>query len=230
MRIHQSYCLRPWASYLFTVIFITFHSAAGASSSITVKKIRGKQAIVELNAPLEEGKTYQIETEKITLETDFSEQFKSRYNSISIGADLSFFSGTKTLDNNFSFIGKYGWNYTNFEFGPVVNLQVYDKGFGTSTTYLLGGYFDYNYIPNKAPCELIFGPSVQLLLGNRTFETGGSAQLSQAQLSLFLTWYINNSPLALKSELGYQIRRVTSSTGENDLSGVVSQIYMAYYF
>lgn len=229
MRNHHSHLIRPWASLLIILVSLAFSITAWATS-ITIKKIRGKQAIVELDSPLEEGKTYQIETEKITLNTDFSEQFKSRYNSISLGADLSFFSGTKTLDNNFSFIGKYGWNYTNFEFGPVINLQVYDKGFGTSTTYLLGGYFDYNYTPNKAPRDLIFGPSVQLLLGNRTFETGGSAQLSQAQLSLFLTWYINSSPLALKSELGYQIRRVTSSTAESNLSGVVSQIYMAYYF
>ncbi len=180
--------------------------------------------------PLEAGKTYNLETEKLTLDADFSQAFKSRYNSISLGSDLSFLSGTKTLDNNFSFYGKYGWNHTTFEFGPVLQLHIYDKGFGMNTTYLIGGYFDYNYTPNRAPREWIFGPSVQVSLGNRNFEAGGSAQLTQAKLSAFLTWYINNSPVALKTELGYQIQRVSSASDENDLTGVASQIYLTYYF
>lgn len=143
---------------------------------------------------------------------------------------MSFLSGNKTQDSTFIFFGKYGWNHMTFEFGPVLQLDIYDKGFGVNTTYLVGAYFDYNYAENKSPRDLVYGPTVQLALGNRDFESGGSAQIAQGEVGGFLTWFINRSPVALRGELVYQIRRVSSSTDEVTLNGGGSRIYLMYYY
>lgn len=220
---------RPWPA-LITLMTAYLICSFSYATSITVKKIKGSQAVVEMSTPLEAGKTYNLETESLTLETNYSTQFKSRSNSVSLGFDLNFLNGPKTLDNNISFFAKYGWNHISFEFGPVLRASMYDKGFGTNISYLVGGYFDYNYADNKSPRDLVYGASVQAALGNKNYDSGGSAQLTYGQVALFLSWFINNSPVVLRTELGYQITKVTSAAAENTLSGVASQVYLMYYF
>lgn len=219
---------RLWSALLLALVLLTTLSTH--ADSITVKKIKGNQAVVEMSSPLEIGKTYNLESENLTLSTDFSSQFKSRLNSISLGYNFNFLSANKTQDSTFAFFGRYGWNHSIFEFGPVIQVEIYDKGFGTNTTYLVGGYFDYNYGENKSPRDLVYGPTAQISLGNRNFESGGSAQLSQIQVAGFLTWFINRSPVALRIEVGYQTRRISAANDETTLSGAASQLYMMYYY
>ena len=200
------------------------------ASTITVKKIKGRSAVIEMSSPLEVGKTYNLESETLTLTTDYSTQFKSRINSVSLGFDLNMINASKVVDNSASFKGRYGWNHYSIEFGPVINIELYDKGFGTNTDYLIGGYFDYNAIENKAPQNLIYGPTVQLLVGNRNYDTGGSAQVTQGELGGFVTWFLNGSSIALRNEASYLYRRVNSSSTETTLSGFNAQIFLIYYF
>lgn len=227
MTKHPRTSARLWSTLFLA--FLTLPLGLQATT-ITVKKVKGNSAVIEMSSPLEAGKSYSLEGDAITLQTDYSTQFKSRFNSISLGLDVNMISGNKVVDNTAAFKMRYGWNHRSFEFGPIVNIEVYDKGFGTNTDYLLGGYFDYNYTDNKAPRDLIYGPTMQLLLGNRSFDTGGSAQITQAQLGGFITWFINESPVALRSEATYLYRRVNASSAETTLSGFTTQIYLMYYF
>lgn len=227
MTKHHRASARLWST-LF--IAVTTLPLALQATTITIKKVKGNSAVIEMSSPLETGKTYSLESDAITLQTDYGNQFKSRFNSVSLGLDINMISGNKVVDNEAAFKMRYGWNHRSFEFGPVLNIEIYDKGFGTNTDYLLGGYFDYNYTDNKAPRDLIYGPTAQLLLGNRSFDTGGSAQITQAQIGGFITWFINETPVALRSEASYVYRRVNSSSTETNLSGFSAQIYLMYYF
>lgn len=214
---------------IFSVLILTSYEKAHATS-ITVKKVKGNQAVIEMSSPLEAGQTYNLENEAVTLHTDYSAEFKSRYNSITLGASVALISGNKTLENDVRFIGRYGWNHSRFEFGPTLDFEVYDNGFGTGTNYLIGGYYDYNYVENRSPREMVYGPTVQFALGNRNYASGGSSQITQLQVGGFFTWFINGSPVALKTELGYLYRKVTSSAAESALTGFNSQIYLIYYY
>jgi hypothetical protein len=227
MTKHPRTSARLWSILFLAALTLPLCSQA---TTITVKKVKGNSAVIEMSTPLEAGKTYSLESDAMTLQTDYSTQFKSRFNSISLGLDVSMINGNKVVDNSAAFKMRYGWNHRSFEFGPIINIDIYDKGFGTNTDYLLGGYFDYNYTDNKAPRDLIYGPTMQLLLGNRSFDTGGSSQVTQAQLGGFITWFINESPVALRSEATYLYRRVNSSSTETNLSGFTTQIYLMYYF
>ena len=227
MTKHPRTSTRLWSTLFLAFVTLPLSSQA---TTITIKKVKGNSAVIEMSSPLETGKTYSLEADALTLQTDYSSQFKSRANSISLGLDVSLVSGNKVVDNTAAFKMRYGWNHRSFEFGPIVNIEVYDKGFGTNTDYLVGGYYDYNYNDNKAPRDLVYGPTVQLLLGNRSFDTGGSAQITQAQLGGFLTWFINGSPVALRTEATYLYRRVNASSAETTLSGFTTQMYLMYYF
>ena len=223
----RSLSTRLWSIlFLFTLILPLFSRA----TTITVKKVKGNSAVIEMSSSLEAGKTYSLESDAMTLQTDYSTQFRSRLNSVSLGLDINFMNGNKLVDNTAAFKMRYGWNHRTFEFGALINIELYDKGFGTNTDYLFGGYFDYNYIENKAPRDLIYGPTMQLSLGNRTFAAGDSAQITQGQIGGFVTWYINSSPVALRTEATYLYRRVNSSAAETNLSGFTAQLYLMYYF
>jgi hypothetical protein len=224
---HLRTSARPWSILFLISLTLPLTSMA---TSITVKKVKGNSAVIEMSTPLEVGKTYNLESEAMTLQTDYSTQFKSRLNSISLGLDVNMVNASKVVDNQAAFKFRYGWNHRSFEFGPVANIEVYDKGFGTNTDYLAGLYFDYNTIDNKAPRDWIYGPTVQVLLGNRNFDTGGSAQVTQGEVGGFMTWFINSSPVALRTEAGYVYRRVNTSAAETTLSGFNAQIYLMYYY
>jgi hypothetical protein len=227
MTKHPRTSTRLWSTLILAFMILPLSSQA---TTITIKKVKGNSAVIEMSSPLEAGKTYNLEADALTLQTDYSSQFKSRSNSVSLGLDVNLVSGNKVVDNTAAFKMRYGWNHRSFEFGPIVNIEIYDKGFGTNTDYLFGGYYDYNYNDNKAPRDLVYGPTLQLLLGNRSFDIGGSAQISQAQLGGFLTWFINGSPVALRTEATYLYRRVNASAAETTLSGFTTQMYLMYYF
>lgn len=222
---------RRWSNFYLLFFWLAFfHLQTSLASTITVKKVKGNSAVIEMSSALEVGKTYNLEGDTLTVQTDYTSQFKSRFNSVSLGLDLSMINANKVVDNSASFKARYGWNHRSFEFGPVINLSLYDKGFGTNTDYLVGAFLDYNLIDNKAPRDLIYGTILQIMLGNRAFDTGGSAQVTQGSLGGFVTWFINNSPVALRSEVSYLYRRVNSSSSETTLNGLTGQVYLIYYF
>jgi hypothetical protein len=228
MTKHPGTTTRLWSAKVLLMILICPHLAQAIT--ITVKKVKGNSAVIEMSAPLEMGKTYNLESDAMTLTTDYSTQFKSRLNSISLGLNVNIMSGTKVVDNLAAFKGRYGWNHRTFEFGPTVDISIYDKGFGTNTDYLVGLYYDYNVGENKAPRDWVYGPTMQLALGNRNYDTGGSAQVTQAQLGGFMTWFINSSPVALRSEATYLYRRINNTANETTLNGFTAQLYLMYYY
>ncbi|MBC7459051.1 MAG: hypothetical protein H7235_12275, partial [Bdellovibrionaceae bacterium] len=134
---HPRFLARLWSTLLFSTLLPLYSQA----TTIIIKKIKGNSAVIEMSSALEAGKTYSLESDAITLQTDYSTQFKSRFNSVSLGLDVNLISGNKVVDNLAAFKMRYGWNHRSFEFGPIINIEVYDKGFGTNTDYLIGGYF-----------------------------------------------------------------------------------------
>lgn len=220
---------------LNTVILIVFISLPSYSfaDSFVVKKVKGKQAVIESTTELQEGKVYNLENDtKDTLAVSVPalSSFKSRYNSISLNIDMSFIKGSKTTENDFNLNARYGWNHTHFEFGPAVILDINNYGFGVNTNYLIGGYFDYNSVPNRSPRDLVYGPSGQFLIGNKNSDSGSRSQLTQIQASGFVTWFINQSPVAIRTEVGYVYKKVNSSSNETNLSGAVGKMFLMYYF
>lgn len=208
-----------------------FYSAAKADT-FTVKKIKDNHAIIESDIPLEVGKTYTIDSENLVFNEHTSKQanIKSRLNAIHLGAHLQFLNGDSILENTFSINGKYGWNHLVFEFGPQLKIAGADLGSGYNIDSLVGGYFNYNLVKNKFPTDLIYGPSFQLLLGSSQLSGGGSAQLVEATALGFITWFINQTSIALNTEFGWRLKKITSTKSDTMASGLTASLNLVYYF
>lgn len=214
-------------SALFIVFLLSLQSNA---VSFTVKKTKGNQAIIESSSELEDGKTYQIGEADFTMDDSTKVNERSRYNSISFGANMQFLSGSNYQDNAFAIAGRYGWNHQVFEFGPEFKINGEDKGFGYTINYAFGAYFDYNFIPNKYPTQMHYGFTTAIDIGSTQLAAGGNTPVYQFFAGGFLTWYVNNTPVAIRTELDYSVKKITSSQSDTTIGGFIGQMYLQYYF
>lgn len=197
--------------------------------TFTVKKLKGRQAIVESSIPLEVGQTYEIQNDEVAIDT-LSTKNQIRNNSLQLGAQLQSLSGTNIQDNEMSFNGRYGWNFETFEGGPTLTYESVDLGAGTDSTFLVGGYIDYNLTKNKSPNIMIWGPTASVEFGSKQFKAGGSASLLNIDGGGFLTWFMAQSSTALRVDGKYHIQKISTTTTETTLSGFKSNIYLIFYF
>lgn len=197
--------------------------------TVTVKKIKGRQAIVESSIPLEEGQSYELQNDEVAIDA-LTTKNQIRKNSLQLGAQLQSLTGTNVQQNEMGFSGRYGWNFENFEGGPTLTYESIDLGAGTDSTILVGGFIDYNLTKNKSPNIMIWGPTASVDFGSKQFKAGGSASLLNIDGGGFLTWFMAQSSTALRIDGKYHIQKISTTTTETTLSGFKSNIYLILYF
>lgn len=214
---------------LFTSLQLMVFSPALAQK-FKVKKVKGKTALIESSIPLEEGKTYDLQTEAVSSDVNYSNAgFKSRQNSFTIGMDFSYIKGDTVQNNSYDFQARYGWNFSYLEFGVVGKLTFLDRGAGATTNLAAGGYFDYNLVTNRDSKNLIYGPFALATIGSIQF-TGGSSNVLDLNAGGFLTWFLTQSSVALRLEGFADIEQVSASTGQTTLTGGGGRGLLIVYF
>lgn len=218
--------------HLFISLFvIVFGTPSVFAEKIKVTKVKGKQAIIETSALLEEGQTYELLTQdKISEDVDYkSNVTKSRKNSLSLGGQLSFLNSTTYQSNSYSFQGRYGWNFSNLELGGVLDFSSVDLGAGATSNVMAGGYFDYNFIPNRDPKKTIYGMFALIGFGSKS-ASGGSSSLIEADFGGFISYFIANSSTALRAELYGVYQQVNTTTSQGSLAGFGGRALLQFYF
>ncbi len=216
-------------------IFITsLISLPALAATFTVKKTKGNSAVIESSVPLIPGETYTIQSSKqsglISEDVTYPRSNRSRENSFSAGIDTSFFKSDNLQEHQIDIEARYGWNYGDYELGPLVHINLLDEGAGFNTDFYVGGYFDYNINANVASEDTVYGLTAQTFGGNREFTNGSSAQIFALGAGGFLTWYLMRSTTALRFEgLAEQKKIATSSTSSNVL-GFAGKMLLTFYF
>jgi len=198
-------------------------------SLITVKKIKGHQAIVETTADLEVGQTYELNNANISVDSILSKP-QSRQNSIHLGAQIQTLTGSTVQEQRLLISGRYGWNFEKIETGPTLIYQSLDLGSGADIDFFAGGYVDYNLQKNKAPNAYIWGPTFNSELGTKQFKSGGSASLFNFELGGFLTWFLAETSTALRIQGGYHYQKVATTILDTTLTGFNSKAYLVFYY
>lgn len=201
----------------------------GLSATFTVKKVKGRQAIIETQTPLEEGMSYEISTDDISLDTPSSKS-PPRYNSLQLGASLQSLSGSSVQDNRMEISARYGWNFESFEAGPTLRYQSIDLGAGADSFVFVGAFADYNGVKNKAPNNMIWGFTGDFDLGSMQFKAGGSAAVVNLNAGGFGTWFFAKSNAALRLQGLYGIQKISTTSSESTLSGFFSKAFLVFYF
>lgn len=221
--------------HLIAILFFFTISMPTQAEVIKVKKIKGNQAIIETEIPLVEGQTYELVNELVSQDVDYkSNVFKSRGNSVTLGAQLDFLRSSNYQSNNYSLQGRYGWNFSNLEIGAMANLQSTDVGAGATTTILGGGYFDYNLIANRDPKKTIYGAFTLLGVGSTSYPSastsGGSSTSLQINIGGFLSYFIGETSTALRSELYGIYEQVSTTATQSTLTGFGARALIVFYF
>lgn len=144
------------------------------AQSFTVKKAKGKQALVEVHeGTLQPGQTYSLRGSGSTS----GRSDRSHFVGIS-GLEYNFSSDSresnsaKTSSTNFGLSLNGGWNLGSFEFGPTLGFQT-SSGSGTTSSSLSGGgFFDFNFTPNLPGQSSIFCATAGASLSS--VEAGGT--------------------------------------------------------
>lgn len=219
---------------IFLVIFFLLAIRANAEQ-IKVKKVKGNTAVVESTAPLEEGKTYDLAAEPVVGDVDYkSNTLKVRKNSFSFGTDFEYVKSDLSQNSELNLQFRYGWNFANLEVGVTGLFGTRDQGGGATSSALLGGYFDYNLIPNRDPRELIYGPFFLIAAGSTQYPSsstaGGSTSKIESNAGGFVTYFLGQSNTAIRGELYYNYQQINTTAQQNSVAGAGFRGLLVFYF
>ena len=204
------------------------------AEKITVKKVKGTQALVETTTELVEGQTYELAVQPISEEVDYKQSvLKPRNNSLTLGTSFDFIKSELLSDSRFDFQARYGWSFSTLEFGVLVKLSSSDQGAGATNSFLGGGYFDYNLVNNRDPRNFIYGPFVLVATGSTQYPnatTGGSSTKLESNLGGFITYFLAKSNTAIRGEAYYNYQQINTTAQQNSVAGFGFRGLLLFYF
>lgn len=204
------------------------------AEKITVKKVKGTQALVETTTELVEGQTYELAAQPLSQEVDYKQSIlKPRNNSLTLGTSFDFIKSELLSDSRFDFQARYGWSFSTLEFGVLVKFASSDQGAGATTSFLGGGYFDYNLVSNRDPRNFVYGPFFLLATGSTQYPsaaTGGSSTKLESNLGGFLTYFLANTNTALRGEAYYNYQQINTTAQQNAVAGFGFRGLLLFYF
>lgn len=210
---------------------LTLNLDYALAQKIKIKKVKGRSALIETSIPLEEGKVYDLQSDLISTDVNYSNTgFKSRQNSFTIGGNFSYLKNSNTTLTAYSLQGRYGWNFSYVEFGLVGQVDYIDKGAGSATNLTGGGYIDYNLVTNRDSKNLIYGPFGLLLIGSAQSLSGTSSNLIDVNAGGFITWFFSQSNTALRAEAYLDNQQVSSNSNQTNSTGIGSRGLLLVYF
>lgn len=218
----------------FLSVVVLFSLNTQAAETFSVKKSKGRQAVIESSIPLIEGETYIIQTGKqsglISEDVNYPKSNRSRQNSLAAGINSSFFKADNLQEHQIEVEARYGWNFGAYEIGPLLHIHLLDEGAGFNSEFSLGGYFDYNFTPNVARAEFVYGLTAQAFGGNREFTNGSSSQIFALGAGGFLSWFLMGSTTALKFEGLIESKKIATSSVSTSATGFVGKMLFAFYY
>jgi hypothetical protein len=216
----------------FTLIFTLGKPVL--AEKITVKKVKGTQALVETTSELVEGQTYELAVQPLSEEVDYKQSvLKARNNSLTLGTSFDYIKSELLSDSRFDLQARYGWNFSTLEFGVLVKFSTSDQGGGATTSFLGGGYFDYNLVSNRDPRNFVYGPFVLLATGSTQYPnaaTGGSSTKLESNLGGFLTYFLVNTNTAVRGEAYYNYQQINTTAQQNSVAGFGFRGLLLFYF
>lgn len=225
-------------------------SLSAQAQSVRVTKVSGKKAIVvrESGPPLKVGMVLNGEGGDELGDSDLDasggasgggKSSGSRGHTLGGGASLSTTStDTGTAKNNSTQIdldARYGWNKKVMEFGPHFRLGRSSTKVGntdtSSTTFGLGGFFDYNFQPNVPGAEMIWAAGATLDWRNSSTSSGGS---DSSTIDFFigpaLKWFPLGNSVAVRIDAGLDYARTSTNTVTSTAMTFLARAGLQVYF
>ncbi|MFN8789881.1 MAG: hypothetical protein ACK5Y2_00315 [Bdellovibrionales bacterium] len=197
-----------------SLLFLFNSTALWAAERATIQQIKDKRAIIRFDdsVPFSVGQEIFVHSQEGYELGILPEQrnFLERRNSIALSGNISKTTvdvedSSDTEFTSYQVSATYGWNFKNFELGPSVLLNIYEQEGNRIDVVGLGGFFEYNLVPNVIGEDLIYGLRADYLYTSRAQSGDFSDNSSSSRLSAggFAKWFIFSPVLAIKSTAGY---------------------------
>ncbi|WP_413584599.1 hypothetical protein [Bdellovibrio sp. HCB274] len=196
---------------IFTLI--TLSAGSASAQKIKVRKVKGNTAIVESNSPLSPGAVYDLISQD-----QFGDEMGMATRDHFVGMSFGF-SNTKsdaqnaTNESSMSLDMRFGWNLATFEVGPLVQFSMNHANDITSTAWKLGGFADYNLVPNITGEAFLYGLTAWGAFGNIDRGNGTKVDVVDAFGGLVVKWFPTSSSACFRFDLGYMYERQTVTGG-----------------
>ena len=224
--------------YIVFAVSLLGVSTFASAQTLTVKKVKGSQAIVEVaNGAVNVGEKFDLGggSGGDDLEmTASSTGPRKRVIGITTGEMFIGKSDTGTASNNsttFNLNMRYGWNHGVTEWGAIGILGLEDTGGGSNTTFGGGGFFDWNLKLNKPGNDMLFGASAAGTYQITNVPNGGSAiNMWQLFPSGFMKWFVLGTPTCIRFDLGYSYAEASQAARKTKTSGFAGALTFGVYF
>jgi hypothetical protein len=215
------------------LVLAAFVSPPAMAQQAKVVKVSGKRAIVEFpdDAPATPGQVINLGGS-----SRGSGSGGSRNNLLGLGAAITMLTpeggkGTTVISAN----GRYGWNMGAMEYGPALSLAMSSGDNTSSTEFGLGGFFDYNLVPNQPGTDMTYGLGIAAYYTSLSTKAGNSEGGSSGWYldpgANIKYWALGNS-VAIRADLVYRYQSVTAkgASKATTVSGLVLNAGLAVYF
>jgi len=219
---------------LFSFLLILISPFSLSAEKGTITQMKGRKAIVVFDSdiPFRLGQSVFLTSPdgiELGLKTE-TRNLLERKNSVNLlGSYSSIKPKTGDTTTTFSLSGSYSWNWSKYEFGPIVAFSSTDTDGQGESSNSLGGYFDYNIIQNVPGQEMIWGGVARLLLGSETTTRTNSKQTDSSttfEAGVQAKFFQLSQVLALRTELVFQNKKVE----DDSTNGFVLNLGLQHYY
>jgi hypothetical protein len=198
-------------------ILLLMTATSFANERAAIQQMKGRRAVIvfENDIPFSVGQKVYLQSEdgvELGVRKDIRNHLQ-RKNSIQLSASLDS-TNTKPDETTASSLAvRYGLNYENFELGPLVSLSS-TKASSQMNLYKFGGFFDFNFVPNRAGEDLVYGVFAEASSANA--KTGSiSTTTTSLGGGAFIKWFVLSPVLAIRLNAYYRNDKPNNSKGTN---------------
>lgn len=227
--------------FLWTLLPFFLAFPAGAQK-IKVERLKGNKALVDISGGhVQVGDTFDL-SEQASSKTSAvkARGGESRDHLLALSTNLSSLtvtSGSSSVGVSvFTLSGRYGWNMGATEYGGLANFGSVSSNSQSTSTFYLGGFFDFNLTANRASENTLVGFGVEAGAGSAntsaflsTTSSSTAASTWYAYPSGFLKWFGFGGSFCIRADLGLGYQSIQTNPVQT-ITGLMGKVGLAQYF
>ncbi|WP_253715977.1 hypothetical protein [Bdellovibrio bacteriovorus] len=226
--------MKNWHILTIFLTILTVFSSEAFAQKIKVRRVKGNQAVVEFSGgALQQGQAYELVQDEFS-EAGASSSGSSRRRylvnvNFSMSAMKSDAAGTES-ETDMSLGARFGWNFGQFEMGPLFSYSSDSTGKVTVNVLKAGGWADFNLIPNIPGEIFVFGVGGFGAFGQ---SEGGGSSLTIMEFGggPFIKWFPLATDVGFRADVGYGYQKQSGGTsGDVTITGLTSNAGLIAYF
>lgn len=213
---------------LSSLVLAPLISLSAHGQSFHVKKVKGKQAIIQMTeGSFYEGQSVQVGESRTPANFGRGGGNASRNNFIGLQGAVYQTTSNNSNVTVFEAQALYGWNKVQYEYGILGGFGM-SSGNTSTTTFRVGGQFDYNFQENRPGVDSLWSVGLQ---GSYAMTSGNG---NSSRMILYPAgawrWFVLGNATALRFDFGYEINQASSGGTSTSSNGIKALAGLSIYF